>query len=80
MTLSAPIATVDYVQAWTDINDELLFATETQDHAAANAILRAMDAAAAEASRLAQDADHQDDSFDPAWCEDAVKAYRRIRG
>lgn len=78
---NSPAATdVDYVQAWTDINEELILATETQGREVADAILLAMDAASAEASRLAQDADHQDDSFDPAWCEDAVKAYRRIRG
>lgn len=69
----------DYVQAWTDINEELILATEEKNRDVADVILLAMDTASEEASRIAQDADHQDDSFDPAWCEDAVKAYRRVR-
>lgn len=60
------LTTIDYVQAWTDLMPDELSAENRQR----------IYAAVQEANRLADEAgrDH-DESFDPNWCADAVKAY-----
>lgn len=60
---------IDYVQIWTDLMPTELSAE----------IRQFVYAAIREANRLAdEDGRDWDDSFDPSWCEDAVKAYHRL--
>lgn len=64
--MSTSTGLIDYVQGWTDICEQMTPATES-----------ALYAAIREANRLAyDDGRDEDESMDPTWCEDAVKAYR----